>query len=363
VGRSARFAASLFETLQSTKVLDIIVAIHGRITNRAGLMRPMLNTVLGNVRIPRGRETSMTTAFVLSGGGIRGPLEVGALQSLLEHGIKPDFLVGTSAGAINSGFMAAKGPDLSAIPSLQAAWRKATKEIVYPSNVLTIAWRLLSGKDSAFPSDGMRKLIQDNLPPGVTTFGQLKCPCYLTAVDLRSSRLYLFGEDPSAPLVDAIMASSSIPVYQPPVSYQGLQLADGGVVACTPASVAMDKGATLIYAVNVGRGEEVETPVHGMLNILFRTLDTFIAQSLFDDLQRADADPGIELHHIHITAFNDLPFNDFSHTDEMFGVGKVTTDEYLAHPEPRTVALWREVSNARLHTVPGAREYILPRRR
>ncbi len=52
----------------------------------------------------------MTTAFVLSGGGIRGPLQVGALRSLLEHGINPDFFVGTSAGSINSAFMAARGP-------------------------------------------------------------------------------------------------------------------------------------------------------------------------------------------------------------------------------------------------------------
>jgi NTE family protein len=303
------------------------------------------------------------TAIVLSGGGIRGPLEVGALQSLLEHGVKPDFLVGTSAGAINAAFMAAMGPDLASIPSLQAAWRKGTKAAVYPGNASTIAWRLISGKDGAFASDGMRALIQANLPPGVTTFGQLKCPCYITAVDLQSGRLYLFGEDPAAPLIDAIMASSSIPVLQAPVGYHGLQLVDGGVVAATPAGVAMDMGATKIYAVNVGRGEEVETPVHGVVNILYRTLDTFVAQSLFDDLERAEADPSIELHHIHITAFSGVPFDDFSHIDEMFGVGKVTTDEYLAHPEPRTVALAHEVFGARPLTVPGAREYISPRRR
>ena len=41
-------------------------------------------------------------AFVLSGGGNRGPLEVGALQVLLKHGIDPDMLVGTSAGAVNA---------------------------------------------------------------------------------------------------------------------------------------------------------------------------------------------------------------------------------------------------------------------
>jgi NTE family protein len=302
----------------------------------------------------------MTTAIVLSGGGIRGPLQVGALQSLLEHGIKPDMLVGTSAGAINSGFLAARGPDLSAIPALAAGWRKGTQPVVYPGNVFTIAWRFITGADGAFGSDGMRKLIADNLPPGVTTFGQLKCPCYLTSVDLRSSRLYLFGEDPTASLVDAIMASSSIPVYQPPLDYHGLQLADGGVVAVSPVSVALDKGADVIYSVNLGHGEETLPPVHGMLNIFMRTLDTFIVQSVFNDLKRADADPHIQLHNIHITAFNELPFNDFNHIEEMFVAGKAATDAYLEHPEPRLVAPTAAAATraAAPHVVGGAREYI-----
>jgi NTE family protein len=300
----------------------------------------------------------MTTAFVLSGGGIRGPLHVGALQSLLEHGIKPDFFVGTSAGSLNSGFLAAMGADLSSIPALQAAWRRGTAGVVYPGNVFTIAWRLITGKDSAFPSDGMRKLIQDNLPAGVTTFGQLKCPAYLTTADMLSSRLYLFGEGPSAPLIDAMMASSSIPVYQDPVWYHGLELVDGGVVAETPISVAMDKGADVIYAVNLGRGEESLTPVHGMLNIFFRTLDTMIVQSVYADLKRASDDPKVTLHHIHVQDFSDLPYNDFNHIEEMFVAGKKTADAYLANPQPRALLPFQTRAVGAPKFIGGAREYV-----
>ena len=49
-------------------------------------------------------------AFVLSGGANRGPLEIGALQSLVAHGIKADLVVGTSAGALNGVYYAAR-PD------------------------------------------------------------------------------------------------------------------------------------------------------------------------------------------------------------------------------------------------------------
>jgi len=300
----------------------------------------------------------MTTAFVLSGGGNRGPLEVGALRSLLEHGIVPDFFVGTSAGSINSAFMAASGPDLAATSRLAAAWHSANKATVYGGNAFQIAWRLIRGADSLFSSDGMRRLLQEHLPPGVTTFGQLRCRCYITAVDLRSGRLYLFGEDPSAPLVDAVLASSAVPGVHPPVDYHGLQLVDGGVVAGTPAGIAMDKGATVIYAVNLGPSEEVQPAVRGVLNILSRTLNASLVQSLLMDLDRAVADPSIELHHIYISAFGGLAFNDFDHIDEMIAAGKAATDSYMAHPQPRVIARQdREALQGRM--IAGAHE-VLP---
>ena len=131
----------------------------------------------------------MTTAIVMSGGGIRGPLQVGALQSLLEHGIKPDMVAGTSAGSLNAGFMAALGAELPTIPLLKKAWKSASKDKVYPGNILSVFARVLDGAEGFFPTEGMRKLIEKNLPKGVTTFGQCKLPCYLTAVDLCSAHL------------------------------------------------------------------------------------------------------------------------------------------------------------------------------
>jgi NTE family protein len=299
----------------------------------------------------------MTIAIVLSGGGNRGPLEIGALQALLEHGIRPDFVVGTSAGALNASFLAAYGPEVSSIPRLAAAWRSASVKTVYPQNVLGAAWRVLRGADSLFSSDGLRRLVAGNMPPGVITFGQLKCPCYTTAADLRSGRLYLFGEDPSAPLVDAVVASASMPAIHPPIRYRDLELVDGGIVASVPVSVAMERGATTIYAVNVGRGDESLPPVRGVLNVLSRTLDTFFVQPMLHDLDRATADPAIDLHHIQITAFGDVAFNDFSRVDAMIAAGKAAAEAYLANPQPRAVGPRGEPAT-RGRTVPGAREFI-----
>ncbi len=304
----------------------------------------------------------MSTAIVMSGGGIRGPLQVGALQSLLEHGIKPDMLAGTSAGSLNAGFMAAMGAELSTIPALQKAWKSATKDKVYPGKLLSVLARVLDGAEGFFPTDGMRKLIEQNLPKGVTTFGQCKLPCYLTAVDLCSAQLYVFGDIPSAKLVDGMMASSVIPVLQPPLNYGNLQLVDGGVLAELPASIVMDRGAKVIYAINVGRGDEVKPPAKGIFEIFMRTLEAMVAESIFQDFKRAEADPTVELHHIHIGALGMLPFDDFSHIDEMFVLGKQAADEYLASPQPKMVAA-PPAARAAPKTVLDAQQYIPPYRR
>ena len=97
-------------------------------------------------------QNGKKVAVVLSGGGIRGPLQVGALESLLKHGIEPDMFVGTSAGALNSGFMASHGPTLDSIPVLKDAWHSAPRDVVDPGNIFTIAGRLVSGDDGLFPT-------------------------------------------------------------------------------------------------------------------------------------------------------------------------------------------------------------------
>src|SRR5690606_11175697 len=183
-------------------------------------------------------------AFVLSGAGNRGPLQVGAVRALLEAGIKPDMIVGTSAGAINGSFLAAHGPTVAATEAMEKLWVSATADEIYPEGILEILWRLRSKANSLFTGKGLRAMLERALPPDVTTFGQCKVPLYTTATDLRSSRLYVFGDIATAPLIDAVQASATVPVVHTPIDYAQAQLVDGGVIANVPVSVAIDHGAT-----------------------------------------------------------------------------------------------------------------------
>lgn len=302
-------------------------------------------------------------ALVLSGAGNRGPVEVGALRALVEHQIRPDFIVGTSAGAINGCYVAARGMSRETVEAMEALWQQASANVIYPGGILGAAWRLWRRADSLFSSDGMRTLIRNALPAGVTTFGHLQLPLYVTAVDLLSSRLFLFGEDGNVPLVDAVLASASVPAIHPPVAYHGLQLVDGGVLANVAASVAMDKGATQVYVVNAGYGGGPLTPAQGVLEVIGHTINAMMAQSLLQDLDRAIRDTAIDLHHIHIPAFQGISFRDFSKTREMIQAGYEAAQAYLAAPRPHVVAPAAVAQPALGAAVPGARELIPPYQR
>src|ERR1700689_3677853 len=68
-----------------------------------------------------GQGVDVTTAIVLSGGGNLGAMQAGSVVALLEAGIKPDLLVGSSVGAMNSAFLATH-PGLEGAIALRDAW-------------------------------------------------------------------------------------------------------------------------------------------------------------------------------------------------------------------------------------------------
>src|SRR3954467_6625095 len=75
------------------------------------------------------------TAFVLGGGGVLGAAEVGMLQALFDHDVRPDLIVGTSVGAINGALVAAD-PTPSAVDRLRGVWEDMASQRIFPGAVL-----------------------------------------------------------------------------------------------------------------------------------------------------------------------------------------------------------------------------------
>lgn len=276
------------------------------------------------------------TAFVLSGGANRGALEIGALQSLVAHGIHADLVVGTSAGALNGVYYAAD-PTAQGMQNLAQIWINTKREDIFPGNALTMALRVLFGQDSLVDGGAFLNYLHHRLPPGITTFGQLLVPFYAVTADLITATTLIFGDEPDTPLLEPVLASASFPIVLPPVLYDGAQLTDGGVTAVVPIEVALQRGATELYVVDLEPVVAVDAPVRGVLPIALQTLNTSLREQLYDDLRDAMT-AGATVHHVNITAFADLELFDFTQMAEMIEAGRAAMDAYLDAPRPNT--LW-----------------------
>ena len=269
-------------------------------------------------------------AFVFSGGGSRGAMEAGGIKALYEAGIRPDMVVGSSAGAMNAAFLAID-PSSGAAERLCNIWRGVTNNDVIPGSLARKGWRLIRRKPSVFAQEPLRAFIDDQIPPQVKTFGDLPpgIRLYVTAANLQTSSLYLFGEDPSAPLVDAVLASSAFPGGFPPVEHGRWQYTDGGVIANVPISVAIEMGAKTIYALNVAYAGGTFGPAKDIVSVLLRVVGIVLYQDLQRELAYAAQFPDVKVHHIVIRGVPQASDFDFDHGAEMVEVGYKRVKGYL----------------------------------
>jgi len=172
--------------------------------------------------------------IALGGGAVRGAAHIGVLRLLEREGIRPDFIAGTSVGAIIGGAYAAgrSTDDLEALFS-ELDWFS----LVRPS------FRL---RRSLLDTRRLGSLLRDKL--GLTTFEALRIPFAAVACDLQTGeRVALTRGD----LVRAIQASGALPGIFPPEQIDGRMLMDGGIVENLPARVAREMGAELVIAVDL----------------------------------------------------------------------------------------------------------------
>ena len=155
----------------------------------------------------------MTTAFVLSGGGSLGAVQVGMLQALADHGIEPDLLVGTSAGAMNAAWVAGHGTSAESLAGLAEVWAGLRRRQVFPIDVRTALRGLLGHSPAVTSPLGLRELV--TACAGITRLEDAEIPLHLVTADLLTGKTVLVS---SGSLVDGVLASAAIPGVFPPVA-------------------------------------------------------------------------------------------------------------------------------------------------
>ena len=188
------------------------------------------------------------TAFVLSGGGNQGVSQVGMLRALLERGIVPDVVIGTSAGALN-GAAICYAPNLTGVAQLAAAWEQLRSDQVFPGGRISRAWNVVRRGTHLFDSGGLESAIHHSTP--ARSFADLEIPLRVIACDLDSGDEVVLVRGPLKP---ALLASTALPGVFPIVHHDGRRLVDGGVVDNVPLSHALAGPVDRVFVLNVSSG-------------------------------------------------------------------------------------------------------------
>src|SRR3954470_6735431 len=96
-------------------------------------------------------------AFVLSGGGSLGAVQVGMLRALVAHGPRPDLIVGTSVGAVNGAFLASRGLSVDTVEERAAAWLSIRRGDVFPVQPLSGLLGFLGARANLVPGGSLRR--------------------------------------------------------------------------------------------------------------------------------------------------------------------------------------------------------------
>lgn len=194
-------------------------------------------------------------AVVLGGGATLGAFEVGVIDTLSKQGIRPDMLIGTSAGAINAAYWAFD-PSPGVGERLLAFWLEANQSTMVPDGPLPMFGRMVQGREYLTTQSSLRHLLFKALPEGAVVEAA-SVPLAIVATDAESGTREVLRR---GPLLPAVLASAAIPGLFPAVQIGSRRFVDGGLVANCDIAAAIEMGATDVLVVDVmGDGAEIAT--------------------------------------------------------------------------------------------------------
>jgi NTE family protein len=260
---------------------------------------------------PTGVFGGMTISFVLAGGGSLAATQVGMLRGLVEAGIKPDLMVGTSAGGINA-FCFAQHPTVRGVDRLQRMWSRMRRSDVFPLDAVQLAAGLLGLRDGMVSPNRLRAFLRRQL--GTAQLQDTEIPTHLVATDLSDGQPVVLSHGSA---LDALLATSAIPGVFPPVEFDGRPLIDGGVSVDVPVRQAEDLGATVTYVLpTVGPSSPNAVP-SGAVPVLLHAVSHLFGRAAATEMAAASG----ELHLLPAPAHESANPFDFSSTDKLIELG------------------------------------------
>ena len=192
--------------------------------------------------------------LALGGGAAKGFAHVGVIAVLEEAGLRPDYLVGTSAGSLVAALYAS-GKTSAELQKTAMSMEEAT----------ITDWMLPLVGRGVFRGDALGRFVNDAV--GGRLIEDMRIPLGVVATDLGSGQAVLFQRGDTG---TAVRASSAVPAVFVPVKINGRDYVDGGLVAPVPVRYARQMGAELVIAVDISTAPE-DSPTKDTLQILLQT--------------------------------------------------------------------------------------------
>lgn len=252
-------------------------------------------------------DSSHTLGLVLSGGAVRGGAHVGVLKVIEEHGLQPDVIVGVSAGAILGAAIAAGVP------------AKQLEDYALDQSWLTLARPSLNLKASLFDLRGGERLLRKELK--LTSFDKLKHRFAAVACDITSGEEVVLTH---GDVVEAVLASASVPGLFPAREIDGHALVDGGLVNNLPTEVARDLGADTLLSVDL-----LELPTGRQAEVPRTVIETW-QRALYFLIQKNY--PAVGPREVRVTPeLYDASFTDFDEMPDIIHQGEIAARRVMPH--------------------------------
>lgn len=208
-------------------------------------------------------------ALVLGSGGARGYAHIGVIEVLEQQGIRPDFIVGTSAGSI--------------VGSIYASGKSAAE-------LRDIALKLKANdvRDVNLSLKGFfdGKKVEDYINQQVhnTPLQKLKIPLYVVATELKDGTKTVFNYGNTG---QAVRASASIPSMFVPTMIHDVEYVDGGLVSPVPVQVARELGADVVIAVDI-LAQPIHTETTNVWGLFNQNINIMQGRLAEEELKEAD---------------------------------------------------------------------------
>ncbi|WP_063770886.1 patatin-like phospholipase family protein, partial [Streptacidiphilus neutrinimicus] len=216
-----------------------------------------------------------------------GACEVGMLRALLEAGIVPDLVVGTSVGAVNGAVVAAS-PTVAAVEGLADLWGQVR---VFSGSLIGRMNRVARSRTHLYSAEPLRRLLEEHLPAGTSRIEELPVRFQCVAAGIERAAEHWFTQ---GPLVEAVLASCAVPGLFPPVAVDGEHFLDGGLANSIPVGRAVALGARRVFVLQVGRIEEPLAVPRQPWEVASVAFEIARRNRFARDME--DLPPGVEVH-------------------------------------------------------------------